>query len=97
MKVIRSNIKYILLCPLVIAFFIATPVEASDSLTESKEEVEETKLYFKVTQAVKQKPKRNAEPPFFLHSEELNGIIPLSWGYNQRPKYILYCNLIFYE
>ena len=97
MQVIRSNIKYLLICPLVIAFFIAAPVEASDSVKETKEEVEETKLYYKVNQTVKQKPKHRAEGSGQIHKIESNPLLPLDRVNHQPPKYILYCNLIFYE
>lgn len=97
MKVIRSNIKYILICPLVIAFFIAAPVEASDPVKENKEEVQETKLFYKTPQSVKQKPKHNAEVPKLVRNVSANFSTSSNAVYTQRPKYILYCNLIFYE
>ena len=97
MQLVRTYIKYLLICPLVIAFFIAAPVEASDSVKETKEEVEETKLYFKVNQTVKQKPKHRAERPGQFRKTDANPLSNLSQANHQPPKYILYCNLIFYE
>ena len=97
MKVIRSYIKYLLICPLVIAFSIVTPVEASESFQENIEEVDETKIYHEQKQSINQKPKNQADEASPLHDLLECKISDPSWLPTQLPKYILYCNLIFYE
>ena len=97
MKVIRSNIKYLLICPLIFAFFISTPVEASDSFQENKEEVEETKIYYRIVQSVKQKPRNNANAARPKTEFAVASPVLPEGSQPQQPRYILYCNLIFYE
>ncbi len=97
MKIIRSHIKHLLICPLLLAFFISAPVEASDSVQENKEEVHETKLFFKGNQSVKQKPKHTAELPQPVREISSVNATSSEQVKEQRPRYILYCNLIYYE
>ncbi|MEM6641951.1 MAG: hypothetical protein AAF616_03140 [Bacteroidota bacterium] len=89
--------KYFLIFALVIAIFAAVPVQAAETAKENTEEVEETKLFCKENQSVKQKPKHNADRNGLTKRLLIAKIDDQYLVRSQLPKYILYCNLIFYE
>ena len=97
MKALSSHIKYAFTCTLMLALLVSAPVEAADSFQESKEEVEETKLFVRANQSVRQKPRKKSNVPASVHYHQDCRNPPTDCVQQQSPKYILYCNLIFYE
>lgn len=95
MKIKAVRFKVILLWFFAILVMAAHPVETQESFKEI-EETEEVKLYWQDGKHVKQKPKAKVEKTNKRQQVELYLKGSYSSDTTVLPKYILYCNLIYY-
>ncbi len=96
MKVNTSLFKTILVWLLAMLMAAAHPLESKESVKEI-EDTEEVRLYFQVGKHVQQKPKTS--PGLVLIPRRSLGpfSIPKEVVLERLAKYLLYCNLIYYQ
>ena len=90
------RLKRIFIGLFVIGFMAIHPAEGHESVREV-EETGEVKLYIENKQYRKQKPKPQLKRATRFQKKRIILLASHTLVFEKYPKYILYCNLIYYE